>query len=110
MGQINFISNLIEKLSLGAQFELNWEHWNFRVPNSIFMKSIDWNQRQKCKTKFKVYCQLKVKLKKFKPRTFLKKALNFEESIWFKTGMKLKQIKNLMVNLLSSRWHHSDVD
>jgi hypothetical protein len=41
MGQINFISNLIEKLSLGAQFELNREDWNFRVPNSIFMKSID---------------------------------------------------------------------
>jgi hypothetical protein len=39
------------------------------------MKSIDWNQRQKCKTKFKVYCQLKVKLKKFKPRTFLKKGI-----------------------------------
>jgi hypothetical protein len=31
MGQINFIRNLIgEKISLGAQFELNWEGWNLK--------------------------------------------------------------------------------
>jgi hypothetical protein len=45
MGQINFIMGLIvEKLSLWAQFEINWEDWNFRRPNLIFTKSIDWNQ------------------------------------------------------------------
>ena len=41
MGQINFIRNLIgEKLSLEAQFEFNWEDWNFRRPNLFFTKSI----------------------------------------------------------------------
>ena len=50
MSQINFIRGLIcEKLSLGAQFEFNWEGWNFRRPNLIFTKSIDWNQGQKRK-------------------------------------------------------------
>jgi hypothetical protein len=45
MGQINFIKGLIgEKLSLGAQFGLNWEDLNFRKPNLIFTKSIDWNE------------------------------------------------------------------
>jgi hypothetical protein len=45
MGQINFIRGLIgEKLSLGAQFTLNWEDWNFRRPNLIFTKSIGSNQ------------------------------------------------------------------
>jgi len=45
MGQINFIRGLISKiLSLGAQFEFNWEDWNFKRPNLIFTKSIDWNQ------------------------------------------------------------------
>ena len=29
---------------------------------------------------------------------FLKKAFNFEDSIWLKTGMKLKQIESQMVN------------
>ena len=44
MGQINFMRNLIgEKLSLGAQFELNWENQNFRRPNLIFTKLINWN-------------------------------------------------------------------
>jgi hypothetical protein len=44
MGQINFNRDLIsEKLSLRAQFELNWEDWNFRAPNLIFTKSIDSN-------------------------------------------------------------------
>jgi len=44
MGQINFIRGLIsEKLSLGAYFELNWEYWNFKTPNLIFTKLIDWN-------------------------------------------------------------------
>jgi len=46
IGQINFIRDLInEELSLGAQFELNWEDYNFRRPNLISTKSIDWNQR-----------------------------------------------------------------
>jgi hypothetical protein len=45
MGQNNFIMGLIgDKLSLWAQFEINWEDWNFRRPNLIFIKSIDWNQ------------------------------------------------------------------
>jgi hypothetical protein len=45
MGQINIIKGLIgEKLSLGAQFGLNWEDLNFRKPNLIFTKSIDWNE------------------------------------------------------------------
>jgi hypothetical protein len=45
MGQINFIRDLIgEKLNLGAQFGFTWEDWNFREPNLIFTKSIDWNQ------------------------------------------------------------------
>jgi len=45
MGQNNFIMGLIgDKLSLSAQFEINWEDWNFRRPNLFFIKSIDWNQ------------------------------------------------------------------
>jgi hypothetical protein len=45
MSQINFIRDVIgENLSLGAQFGLNWEYWNFRGPNLIFTKSIDSNQ------------------------------------------------------------------
>jgi hypothetical protein len=44
MGQINFIWGLIgEKLSLGALFGLNWGDWNFKRPNLIFTKLIDWN-------------------------------------------------------------------
>jgi hypothetical protein len=44
MGQINFIMDLIdEKLSLEAQFGLNREDWNFKRPNLILTKSIDWN-------------------------------------------------------------------
>jgi hypothetical protein len=42
MGQINFFRDLIdEKLSLGAQFKLNREYWNFREPNLIFLK-VNW--------------------------------------------------------------------
>ena len=42
MGQINFIWGLIsEKLSLGAEFGLNGEDWNFKRPNLIFTKLID---------------------------------------------------------------------
>jgi hypothetical protein len=42
MGQINFIRCLVGKnISLGAQFGLNWEDWNFRRLNLIFTKSID---------------------------------------------------------------------
>jgi hypothetical protein len=45
MGQINFIRDLIgETLSLGAQFEINWEDWNFRGPNLISTKIIGSNQ------------------------------------------------------------------
>jgi len=45
MGQINFTRGLIgEKLSLRVQFGLNWEDWNFKRPNLIFTKLIDWNQ------------------------------------------------------------------
>jgi hypothetical protein len=44
MGQINFIRNLIdEKLSLETQFGLNREYWNFKGPNLILTKLIDWN-------------------------------------------------------------------
>jgi hypothetical protein len=44
MGQINFIMDLIdEKLSFEAQFGLNREDWNFKRPNLILTKSIDWN-------------------------------------------------------------------
>jgi hypothetical protein len=46
MGQIGCIRDLIgEKLSLGVQFGLNWEYYNFIIPNLIIIKSIDWNQR-----------------------------------------------------------------
>jgi hypothetical protein len=45
MGQIKFIKDLIgEKLSLGTQFELNWEDWNFRESNLNFTKSIGSNK------------------------------------------------------------------
>jgi hypothetical protein len=45
IGQINFIKGLIgEKLSLEAQFGLNWEGWNLRRSNLFFTKLIDWNQ------------------------------------------------------------------
>jgi hypothetical protein len=41
MGQINFIRRLIgEKLSLRAQFGLNWKNWKFGRPNLIFTKLI----------------------------------------------------------------------
>jgi hypothetical protein len=39
---------------LGAQFGLNWEDWNFKTPNLIFTKLIDWNQGQNHK-KIKVF-------------------------------------------------------
>jgi hypothetical protein len=59
IGQINFIGGLIgEKISFGAQFRLNWEDWNFRRPNLIFTKSIDWNQGLNCK-KIKVLRPIK---------------------------------------------------
>jgi hypothetical protein len=42
MDQNNFIRGLIgEKLSLRAQFGLNWEDCNFKRPNLIFTKLID---------------------------------------------------------------------
>jgi hypothetical protein len=42
--QINFIWSLIGKqLSLGSQFGLNWEDKNFKRPNLILTKLIDWN-------------------------------------------------------------------
>jgi hypothetical protein len=42
ISQLNFIRDLIsEKLSLGAQFMLNREDWNFTGPNLNFTKSID---------------------------------------------------------------------
>jgi len=45
MSQNNFIRDLIgEKLSFRAQFDLNWDDWNFRRSILIFTKSIDWNQ------------------------------------------------------------------
>jgi hypothetical protein len=45
MSQINFIRGLVgEKLSFEAQFELNWEDWNFKRSNLIFTNLIDWNQ------------------------------------------------------------------
>jgi len=47
MSQINFIWDLIGKtLSLGAQFELNWEDWNFKRLNIVFTKLINWNEGQ----------------------------------------------------------------
>jgi hypothetical protein len=47
MGKINFIWGLIgEKLSLRTQFGLNWENWNFKRSNLIFIKLIDSNQGQ----------------------------------------------------------------
>jgi len=53
-GQINFIRELIsETLNLEAQFELNREDWNFKGPNLIFTKSINWNRKQNCKKKMK---------------------------------------------------------
>jgi hypothetical protein len=64
MGQINFIWGLIgEKLSLGAQFGLNWEDWNFKRSNLIFTKLIDWNQGQIAR-KLKFWGQLGVKFTK----------------------------------------------
>jgi hypothetical protein len=64
MGQINFIRGLIsETLSLGAQFGLNWEDWNFKRPNLIFTKLINWNQGQKCK-KIKVLGSIRGELDK----------------------------------------------
>jgi hypothetical protein len=42
MNQINFIRGWIgEKISLGAQFGLNWEDCNFKRPNLIFFQ-VDW--------------------------------------------------------------------
>jgi hypothetical protein len=47
MSQINFIWDLIGKtLSLGAQFGLNWEDWNFKRLNIVFTKLINWNEGQ----------------------------------------------------------------
>jgi len=62
MGQINFIRHVIsETLSLGAQFGLNWENWNFRGSNLIFTKSVDSNQG-KITRKSKFWDQLGIKL------------------------------------------------
>ena len=64
MGPINLIRGLIgEKLSLGAQFQLNLKNQNFRKPNLSFTKSIDPNKGYNCK-KIKALGQLRVKLKK----------------------------------------------
>jgi hypothetical protein len=41
MDQVNFIKGLIDEiLSLGAQFGLNWEDWNFRISKLICTKLI----------------------------------------------------------------------
>jgi hypothetical protein len=45
MAQIHFIRGLIgKKKSFEPQFGLNWEYLNFRRPNLIFTKLINWNQ------------------------------------------------------------------
>jgi hypothetical protein len=65
MGKINFIWGLIgEKLSLGAQFGLNWEDWNFKRPNLIFTKLIDSNQGQNRK-KIKVLGSIRGQIEEF---------------------------------------------
>jgi hypothetical protein len=61
---------------LGAQFGLNWEYWNFKTPNLIFTKLIDWNQGQNHK-KIKVLGQLVVKLKKIATKDQSGKTPNY---------------------------------
>jgi hypothetical protein len=47
-----------KNLSLRAQLGLKWEDWNFKRPNLIFTKSINWNQGQNHKKKLKFCGQL----------------------------------------------------
>jgi len=83
MGKINFIRGLIgEKLSLGAQFDLNWEDENFKRPNLIFTKSIDRNQGQNHK-KIRV---LGSNWQISQSRTNMQKTSNYRGSINWNRG------------------------
>jgi hypothetical protein len=87
MGQINFFRDLIdEKLSLGAQFKLNREYWNFREPNLIFFKSQLVQIRGKIATKSKFWDQLRAKLKKFAVNDHFKKAPNSGDKFEWNQG------------------------
>jgi hypothetical protein len=93
MGQINFIWGLIgEKLSFGAYFRLNWGDWNFKRPNLICTKLIDWNQGLNCK-KIEVWGQLGAGLKKFVAKDQSAKGTTIEGLNWQKLGVKLKKLK-----------------
>jgi len=104
-------------MSNSLYYGLNWECWNFRWSNLIFTKLIGWNHEQNWK-KIKVYGQLRVKLKKFKPKIFLQKTCKFRDSIWLKTRVKLKKfevwrsIRDKIENIQDqrpswkTRWNH----
>jgi hypothetical protein len=98
MGQINFIRGLMsENLSLGAQFELNWEDWIFRRPN-LFLQSQLVQIRDQNVRKSKFLGQLMAKLKKFTANDHFAKDVKLWGPNWLKSGVKLKRIKSLMVN------------
>jgi len=82
---------------LEAQFKLNWEDCNFKRPNLIFVKSINWNQG-KIASQLKFWGQLGVKLKKFAAKDKFKKGDKLWGPNWLKSEVKLKKIESLMVN------------
>jgi len=59
--------------------------------------------RGKIERKIKVYGQLVVKLKKFAAKNLFEKSVEVWGQNWMKSGVKLKRIESLMVNLHKSK-------
>jgi hypothetical protein len=76
----------MKKLSLGAQFELNREYWNFREPTLIFFQSQLVQIRGKIATKSMFCDQLRAKLKKFAANDHFEKAPNSRDKILSNQG------------------------
>jgi len=93
MGKINFIRGLIgKKLSLGAQFDLNWEDENFKRPNLIFTKSIDRNQGQNHK-KIRVLGSIRGQIDKFHSQEQICKKHQTIGAQLIEIGVKWKKFK-----------------
>jgi hypothetical protein len=104
MGQINFTRGLIsENLILRAQFGLNWEDWNFKIPNLIFTKLIDWNQMQNYK-KIKVLGSIRgFNWRNSQPKINLQNEPNYKDLIDKNRGWNWKFSGQFMVKLYKSK-------
>jgi hypothetical protein len=94
MGQINFIWGLIGKqtLSLGVQFGLNWENWNFKTPNLISTKLVDWNHGKNRK-KIEVLRSIIGQIKEIHVKDQYVKNTKLLVLNWQKPRVKLKNMK-----------------